>query len=120
MADAMFCTRPVEGPDASTMANRAVDIGHVCALAGLVGLADPAFGFVLVFVMPQMLRLGGRVLVHAISSHRGPAELEREQCKHKNDDQAAHFLSLARGQENFVRGSAARAVQFLVALLFSG
>lgn len=102
MADAMFCTRPVEGLDASTMANRAVDIGHVCALAGLVGLADPAFGFVLVFVMPQMLRLGGRVLVHAISSHRGPAELEREQCKHKNDDQAAHFLSLARGPENFV------------------
>ena len=120
MADAMFCTRPVEGPDASTMANRAVDIGHVCALAGLVGLADPAFGFVLVFVMPQMLRLGGRVLVHAISSHRGPAELEREQCKHKNDDQAAHFLSLARGQEDFVCRSAARAVQFLVALLFSG
>lgn len=98
----MFCTRPVEGPDAGTMANRAVDIGHVCALAGFVGLGDPAFGFVLVFVMPQMLRLGGRVLVHAISSHRGPAELEREQCKHKNDDQAAHFLSLARGPESFV------------------
>ena len=116
----MFGAGPVEGPDAGTMANRAVDIGHVGALAGLVGLADPAFGFVLVFVVPKVLGLVGRVLMHAISSHRGPAELEREQCKHKNDDQAAHFLSLARGQEDFVCRSAARAVQFLVALLFSG
>ena len=116
----MFGAGPVEGPDADTVANRAVDMGHVGILAGLVGLADPAFGFVLVFVMPKVLGLVGRVLMHAISSHRGPAELEREQCKQKNDDQAAHFLSLARGQENFVRGSAARAVQFLVALLFSG
>lgn len=102
MRDALFGTGPVEGPDAGTMANRAVDIELVCALAGLVGLADPVFGFVLVFVVPHVLRLGGRVLVHAISSHRGPAELEREQCKHKNGDQAAHFLSLARGQEGFV------------------
>ena len=70
VGDALLGTGPVEGPDADTVANRAVDMGHVGILAGLVGLADPAFGFVLVFVMPKVLRLGGRALMRAVRSDR--------------------------------------------------
>ena len=67
----------VEGADAGAMANPAIDIKLVGALPGVVGLANFAFGVMVVLMMPHMLRLRRGALVHAISGHRRPAELER-------------------------------------------
>nr|WP_157020111.1 MULTISPECIES: hypothetical protein [Acidovorax] len=52
------------------MANRTVDIGHVRASVSFIHLADFAFDIVFVFVMPHVLRLGGRALMRAVRSDR--------------------------------------------------
>ncbi len=66
----MLGTGPVEGPDTSSVANRTVDIGHVRASVSFIHLADFAFDIVFVFVMPHVLRLGGRALMRAVRSDR--------------------------------------------------
>ena len=64
----MLGTGPVEGPDTNSVANRTVDIGHVRASVSFIHLAD--FAFDIVFVMPHVLRLGGRALMRAVRSDR--------------------------------------------------
>lgn len=81
----------VERADADAMTNPAIDIRLAGVLPVFVGLADHAVGSMLVLMMPHVLRLSRRTFMHAIGSHRRPAELERKQYKHKNGDQAAHF-----------------------------
>lgn len=66
----MLGTGPVEGPDTSSMANRTVDIGHVRASVGFIHLADFAFDIMFVFMMPHVLRLGGRALMRTVRSNR--------------------------------------------------
>ena len=68
--DALLGTGPVEGPDTSSMANRTVDIGHVRASVGFIHLADFALDIMFVFMMPHVLRLGGRALMRTVRSNR--------------------------------------------------
>ena len=77
MGSALLDKRKMERADAGAMANPAINIKLVSALPVLVGLADHAAGLMLVFMMPHMLRLRRRTFMHAIGSHRRPAELER-------------------------------------------
>lgn len=69
--------RKIEGTDAGTMADGAVDIKLTSALIALVGLVECLVSIMFVLMMSQMLRLRRRTLMHAIGSHRRPAELER-------------------------------------------
>ncbi|KRC26332.1 hypothetical protein ASE28_21840 [Acidovorax sp. Root219] len=69
--------REIEGTDAGTMADRAVDIKLTSALIALVGLVDRLVSIMFVLMMSHMLRLRRRTLMHAIGSYRRPAELER-------------------------------------------
>ncbi|MNW20438.1 hypothetical protein D3C71_2208390 [compost metagenome] len=59
----------------------------------------------LVLMVTDMLRLDKHSFMHAISRHRRPTELEREQGKQQDSDQAAHFWSLACELERFVRAT---------------
>jgi hypothetical protein len=68
--------REIEGPDAGTMANGAVDVKLASALTALVGLMDRVVGIMFVLMMSHVLRLRSRALMHAIRGHRRPAELE--------------------------------------------
>ena len=70
VGDALLGTGPVEGPDTNSVANRTVDIGHVRASVSFIHLADFAFDILFVFVMPHVLRLGGRALMRAVRSDR--------------------------------------------------
>lgn len=96
----------MQGAGAGAMADPAIDIELASALPVLVGGIDSARSLMLVLMMADMLRLNSSAFMHAISRHRRPTELEREQCKHQNSYQAAHFLSLARDPGVFVPGKA--------------
>ena len=66
-----------EGPDAGAMADSAIDIRLVGALPVFVCLVEHDFGIMLVLMMPQVLHLGCRAFVLAVSCNRRPTELER-------------------------------------------
>jgi hypothetical protein len=68
--------REIEGADAGTMTDGAVDI-KTSALIALVGLVVRLVSIMFVLMMSHMLRLRRRTLMHAIGSYRRPAELER-------------------------------------------
>lgn len=96
----------MQGAGAGAMADPAIDIELASALPVLIGSIGRALGLMLVLMMTDVLHLGRNAFMHAISRHRRPTELEREQCKHQNSDQAAHFWSLACALERFVRVTA--------------
>lgn len=96
----------MQGAGAGAMADPAIEIELASALPVLVGGIGRALGLMLMLMMTDVLHLGRNAFMHAISRHRRPTELEREQGKHQNSDQAAHFWSLACALERFLRGSA--------------
>jgi len=77
VSDALLGIGQVEGADADAMTNRAIDMKLVGVLPVLICVVDHAFGLMLVLMMPHVLRLSRRTFMHAIGSHRRPAELER-------------------------------------------
>ncbi len=98
----------MQGAGAGAMADPAIEIELASALPVLVGGIGRALGLMLMLMMTDVLHLGRNAFMHAISRHRRPTELEREQCKHQNSDQAAHFWSLACALERsatFIAGA---------------
>lgn len=91
----------MQGAGAGAMADPAIEIELASALPVLVGGIGRALGLMLMLMMTDVLHLGRNAFMHAISRHRRPTELEREQGKHQNSDQAAHFCSLACALERF-------------------